>query len=382
MFEKWKSILTVGLLSAFVLAFGIWAAVKPADALSVSERRPLAQMPELSASSYLSGKFMSGYEDYATDQFPLRGQFRTLKALMGLYVFGQKDNNGVYLADGFAAKLEYPLNEGSVAHAADRFRYLYETLMAGTDAKVYLSVIPDKNYFLAETNGYPALDYQALTDALRKQTEFAAYIDLFGTLTADDYYRTDSHWRQENLLTTADTLAAAMGVALPDNRYTEWTLDRPYYGVYYGYAALPMEPDHLTYLTSDLLDACTVYNYETGKTGPIYDLAKGAGKDPYEALTSATRSRIVPVAMASGTTILGLLTIENPNADTDRELVIFRDSFGSSLAPLLVPGYAKVTLADIRYLPSSQMGKYLTFTDQDVLFLYSAPVLNNSETLK
>lgn len=151
---------------------------------------------------------MSGYEDYATDQFPLREQFRTLKALMGLYVFGQKDNNGVYLADGSAAKLEYPLNEGSVAHAADRFRYLYETLMARTNAKVYLSVIPDKNYFLAEANGYPALDYQALTDALRKQTEFAAYIDLFGTLTADDYYRTDSHWRQENLLTTADTLAA------------------------------------------------------------------------------------------------------------------------------------------------------------------------------
>ena len=234
MFEKWKNILTVGLLSAFILGFGIWAAVKPADALSTSERRPLAQMPELSASSYLSGKFMSGYEDYATDQFPLREQFRTLKALMGLYVFGQKDNNGVYLADGSAAKLEYPLNEGSVAHAADRFRYLYETLMAGTNAKVYLSVIPDKNYFLAEANGYPALDYQALTDALRKQTEFAAYIDLFSTLTADDYYRTDSHWRQENLLTTADTLAAAMGAALPDNRYTEWTLARPYYGVYYG----------------------------------------------------------------------------------------------------------------------------------------------------
>ena len=336
MFEKWKSILTVGLLSAFVLGFGIWAAVKPADALSTRERRPLAQMPELSASSYLSGKFMSGYEDYATDQFPLREQFRTLKALMGLYVFGQKDNNGVYLAYGSAAKLEYPLNEGSVAHAADRFRYLYETLMAATDTKVYLSAIPDKNYFLAEANGYPALDYQALTDALRKQTEFAAYIDLFG-------------------------------VALPDNRYTEWTLDRPYYGVYYGYAALPMEPDQLTYLTSDLLDACTVYNYETGKTGPIYDLAKGAGKDPYELFLSGSVS---------------LLTIENPNADTDRELVIFRDSFGSSLAPLLVPGYAKVTLADIRYLPSSQMGKYLTFTDQDVLFLYSAPVLNNSETLK
>ena len=367
MSEKWKNIITLSLLSAFLLGFGAWAAAKPADELSLSERRPLAQLPELSVSSVLSGKFMSGYEDYATDQFPLREQFRTLKALMGLYVFGQKDNNGVYLADGSAAKLEYPLNEDSITHAADRFRYLYDNLMAGTDAKVYLSVIPDKNYFLAEANGYPAYDEQALAEKLAGELEFADYIDLFGSLSLDNYYRTDSHWRQENLLTTAGTLAAAMGVALPGNCYTEWTLDRPYYGVYYGYAALPMEPDRLTYLTSDLLDACTVYNYETGKTGPIYDLAKGAGKDPYELFLSGSVS---------------LLTIENPNADTDRELVIFRDSFGSSIAPLLVPGYARVTLADIRYLPSSQMGKFLTFTDQDVLFLYSAPVLNNSETLK
>ena len=36
---------------------------------------------------------------------------------------------------------------------------------------------------------------------------------------------------------------------------------------------------------------------------------RAAGKAPYEALTSATRSRIVPVAMASGTTILGMLPL-------------------------------------------------------------------------
>ena len=205
--KRIKNIVTVVLLAAFLFGFGAWAALKPADSLSLSERRRLKQLPAVRMDAVLSGKFMSDFEGYALDQFPLRDEWRTLKALNQLYVYRQKDNNGVYLADGSAAKLEYPLNEGSVAHAADRFRYLYETLMAGTNAKVYLSVIPDKNYFLAEANGYPALDYQALTDALRKQTEFAAYIDLFGTLTADDYYRTDSHWRQENLLTAADTLA-------------------------------------------------------------------------------------------------------------------------------------------------------------------------------
>ena len=197
--------------------------------------------------------------------------------------------------------------------------------------------------------------------------EFADYIDLFGSLTLDNYYRTDSHWRQETLLPAAHTLAEAMGAVLPEDDYRPQTLERPYYGVYYGYAALPMEPDQITYLTSDTLEACSVYNYESDKNGSVYDLEKGVGKDPYELFLSGSVS---------------LLTVENPHAETDRELVIFRDSFASSLAPLLVSGYARVTLADIRYLPASQIGKYLTFDNQDVLFLYSASVLNNSETLK
>jgi hypothetical protein len=99
----------------------------------------------------------------------------------------------------------------------------------------------------------------------------------------------------------------------------------------------------------------------------VYDLEKARGSDPYELFLSGSVS---------------LLTVESPNARTDRELVIFRDSFASSLAPLLLEGYSRVTLVDIRYLSPTQLGRYLTFTDQDVLFLYSTGVLNNSSTLK
>ena len=77
-----------------------------------------------------------------------------------------------------------------------------------------------------------------------------------------------------------------------------------------------------------------------------------------------------------------LLTIENPNATTDKELIIFRDSFGSSIAPLLAEGYAKITLVDIRYMSPNMLGNFMEFTDQDVLFLYSTGVLNNSITIK
>ena len=66
----------------------------------------------------------------------------------------------------------------------------------------------------------------------------------------------------------------------------------------------------------------------------------------------------------------------------EKELVIFRDSFASALAPLLAEGYAKITLADIRYISPALLGQYLSFDKQDVLFLYSTSVLNHSETLK
>ena len=66
----------------------------------------------------------------------------------------------------------------------------------------------------------------------------------------------------------------------------------------------------------------------------------------------------------------------------DKELIIFRDSFGSSIAPLLIDGYSKITLVDIRYLHPNILESYIEFDSQDVLFLYSTSVLNNSETIK
>ena len=86
------------------------------------------------------------------------------------------------------------------------------------------------------------------------------------------------------------------------------------------------------------------------------------GRDPYEMYLSGS---------------LSVITIENPNASTDKELVIFRDSFGSSIAPFFVEGYRKITILDARYLSEMMIGNFVEFTNQDVLFLYSTGVLNN-----
>ena len=196
---KTKQIITVCLLAAFLAGFGLWSVLRTPDAVSQAERRPLAQRPAFTAAGFLSGKFSDALDDFAADQFPLREQLRTLRSLVSYDVMGQRDVNGVYLSQGYAAKLDFPLNTASVERAADRFRYVYDTYLSGTDTKVYLSVIPDKGYFMAPSSGRPSMDYDALVSRLRESTPYMTYIDLFDLLTIEDYYRTDAHWRQERL---------------------------------------------------------------------------------------------------------------------------------------------------------------------------------------
>ena len=76
------------------------------------------------------------------------------------------------------------------------------------------------------------------------------------------------------------------------------------------------------------------------------------------------------------------MTITNEASLSDRELIVFRDSYGSSLVPLLVTGYKKITLVDTRYISPKILDQYIDFADQDVLFLYSTLLINDSFSLK
>ncbi len=357
-----------GVLVALWAGLTLFAWFGKPKATSEAERRPLAQMPDITMQSVLDGKFMTDFGSYSLDQFPMRDTFRQMKSLFHSYALRQADNNDIYIADGYAVKQEYPLREKSIDHAIDRFRLVYESYLKDSCSNISFVIVPDKGYYLAQPSGHLTMDYDKMFSKLQSGLPWAEFVDVTDCLTAEDYYRTDTHWRQERLLPTAQKIARAMGVTEPKAEdFTQKEIERPFYGVYYGQAALPMEAERIYTMNSELLDSCTVYNYETGKTAGIYDESKLTGKDLYEVYLSGPRS---------------LLKITNPNAATDRELVVFRDSFGSSIVPLLLRDYRTVTLVDIRYMLLPAVGQFVDFHGQDVLFLYSTLVLNNSETIK
>ena len=365
--KKVRNIGFVLLVLAWILLVGA-AWFGPAKDISVSERRPLSQAPAFSGEKLLSGKFMKDFESYSLDQFPLRDTFRQIKSLFHYNALNQSDNNGIYVENGVAVKQEYPLNISSVNHATERFNAIYDKYLKDSGSRVIFAVVPDKGYYLAEESGHLSMDYEALFAMLEKALPWAEQVDLTDALKAEDYYRTDTHWRQEKLLDAAQRLCTALDVAsFGEGELTRERIDKPFWGVYYGQAALPMAAEDLYVLRSDLLDNCTVYDHETGKTGSVYDMSKLDSRDLYDVFLSGARA---------------LLTIENPNAATDRELIVFRDSFGSSMIPLLLKDYATVTVVDTRYITTDLLENYVSFHGQDVLMLYSTLILNNSNSLK
>ncbi len=348
-----------------VLLFSLLCIFLPKPDFSESERRVLAKFPELSSKSVFSGEFSSEFEEYSTDVFPFRDAFRSIKAFSALNLFRQSDNNKLFYQNGHLSKLEYPMNEKLISHAAERFGYIYNSYLKDRAENIYLSIIPDKNYFLDTLK----IDYEKLCGIVRENMDWAEYIDIFPLLSLDDYYTTDSHWKQEKLLPVAEALLSAMGSG-PVGNFSEKSLTAPFHGVYSGQAAIKTAPDAIKYLTSDTLSDCVVKKYDSGRAEAafMYDLSKDGSRDPYEMFLSGSSA---------------LVTVENPKIKTERQLIVFRDSFASSLIPLLCEQYAKVTLIDIRYIPSEMIGQFVSdFGNSDVLFLYSASMLNSSGAMR
>ena len=292
-----------------------------------------------------------------------------------------------FIMDGHVSEIIAPMKEAMIDYAGTLFTSIYDTYLTAAQNEddpllmprhtVVFSLIPDKNVYLEDTKAYadgklphiPMIDYTAMETRLRSRMPWASFVNLRDTLSLDDYYYTDMHWRQESLFEAANTIAQKFGLTLT-NTYTAVPYKtHPFIGSYTTDFASDVQSDTLLYLTSDVLSAVTVTDYVNGipKQGVLYHTDIDADDHSYDLFLSGP---------------MPLQVLESPLATTDRELIIFRDSFGSAIAPYFCEVYAKVTLVDLRYLNSGMLGNFITFEDQDVLFLYSTHLINTAMILK
>jgi len=352
-----KDKIIVFLFITYIIIFSILHISLKDMEISNSERRYFESFPEFK----LTGKFITDVDEYLLDHFPLRDKFRSIKANFNYKVLGKLDNNGIYLKDNYIFKSDYPLNKKSIDYFINNINKLKSNF--SDENKVYLLTIPDKNYYVNE-DLFLNIDYDYIYDELSKLD--LNFIDVREILELNDYYETDTHWKQENLGKVVNALVTNMGYEYKMVDYEDNEYDK-FYGVYYGESAIKRNPEVLKYLINEEINKVKVEHLESGKSNKVYNTEKLIGMDSYDVYLDGATAYI---------------EITNDNTKSKKELIIFRDSFGSSLAPLLIPYYKKITIIDNRYINSDYYLQKVDFKKQDVLFVYSTLIANNSFTLK
>jgi len=379
--EKIKNIVVTSVFSLFLLTFAILCITcyfNPV-AHSDSENRDLAQFPtEITWQGIVDKTVIEQFEDCSVDQFPFRELFRGVKAKFQYNVLGLKENNGYVEENGYICQIKNEFNNQAINSSINTINKLYESQIADKASNTYVSLIPDKNYYLGKDYGYPSPDYEMVAEMLKNAVSDGVYIDIFDDLELESFYKTDTHWDQSKIHDVLEKLSSTMGFEI-SGEYTENTIEG-FEGIYYSQSAINPPKDTLTYLTNDIISNLKVQDVSNNKFLDVYALELfneifNAELDGYNVFLSGKAGH-------------PMLRIINPKATNNKTLVVFRDSYGSSLAPLIAEGYRTVYVVDLRSIIYTTIGEktmdngarnpyYIDFTDKDVLFILSATVLES-----
>lgn len=391
-------VLTVSLITAFILCFSVWCLVAPKQTFSENENRALASWPVYSFTALKDGSYMSGVQTYLSDHFPLRDPFMTLKTKYEMLT-GREEINDIYLAkDGYyieaykTPKLQkkiitqfQKLQDAITTDAKQNVRVmLVPTAISTYNAKLPGSA-PDRGVLrqvdtmneiyatlpnMQKVDAWSALQVAAAQEATDR-TQAAGKADgaqpVASTEAADSdtiaatglYYHTDHHWTTHGAYIGYQAYCGAAGIdPIPETDFQKTCVTTDFHGTIFSKLHDSTVLGDAITLYENPANQLTVSYPDTGEvTDTLYNRNYLAQKDKY----SMFLNNLHP-----------LVEITNATADSDRQLVLIKDSYANSMVPFLVNHYQKIYVFDTRYYrfgPSSFINEHPEVTD--VLLLYN-----------
>lgn len=348
MTKKASQWVTILLFCLFLGGFGLAHLLLPDRGFSPVENRNLAQAPSFSWKTLADGSLTAQWETYLSDQFPLRDGWMGLKTRYE-YLLGRREFHGVYLCGD--TLISNPTDTDRGEKNLDYVRCLVDK----TDIPVYLGLIPTAAEIWRDRLPAGAETFDQLAYLAQARETGALWVDIAGSLAAHSgeavYYRTDHHWTSLGAYYGCGALLEAMGLEVPALGEKE-TVSEEFYGTLYSTSGVHwLEPDQIDRYVPG--DGVTVENPQTGEIGGLYVDSFLAEKDKYASFMGGNNP---------------LYIVRNPDAATDRKLLVVRDSYSDSLAPFLSQTFAEVHLLDLRYYKTS-VAQYAADSGVDAIFL-------------
>jgi len=347
----------------FIGAMGILSVILPKRTFSETENRYLKKFPEFSMDALLHKGWTTEFEEYVTDHFAFRDPWIGLKAVTE-YTLGKRENNGNYLGKNGYLLQDYasPKQDALIRSIGHINRFAQNA-----SVPVYTAIVPGSIYvnrdklppFSLESD--QSVDLETIKNTLVPE---ANYIDLLPTMLEhreeELYYRTDHHWTSLGAYYAYEEIMSQMG----QQAFAQEDFDRPilsenFYGTLQAAAGTWwIEPDTITGYAPKTENEVSVEIYEGEELEKTLDgywaMDRLQTRDQYSTFLDGNHARVV-------------IKTGNPG----KKLLLIKDSFGHSLAPILSANYSQIDMVDLRYY-KVDYEKYMQENQIDeCLILYS-----------
>ena len=349
------------IINIAVIVIMILNIVIPDHKQSETENRPLQTFPSLNMEHVLSGQYGKDLNTWFSDQFIFRDQNIHVKYLIQKFT-GVKEIQGVYLTKRGLIEKTSEVNKKQLDRNLKAINSFKEN---NPDLKVGFMLAP--NAVNIEKDSLPksadCLDqnkqmddiYNRIDDSIKK-------IDLRSTLEKHKdeylYYKTDHHWTSLASYYSYQKLASSFKLDKTNkNDYKIYPVADSFEGTLANKTGSMNIKDEIDiYVPKTKTDYVVTDESTNKKSRTIYHSEALETKDQYAVFMGGNKS-------------LFHINIDN---DSNKHLLLIKDSYANSLIPFLIPEYASITVIDPRYYFDDYTRLIQNDLITDVLFMYNS----------
>ena len=365
--KKTTSALMGTIFLVILMAVFIANIIIPDKKNSDEENRVLQQLPSFSVSAYKEGRFESKVEDYASDQFILRNGFIRLKTAADT-ALGGLESNGVYRCrDNYLMEdITVPTKDVKESNTSA----LTAFKEANPDLKMYFLLAPNAANILSDKLpvAVSTANQNKYMDDFFETVESLGItpIDVRDTFKEAEkdtqlYYRTDHHWTTDGAYLAFGQVNSVMELGNKVT-YTDYAVKNDFRGTLASKSGFVNGMDdaikiYLPAEDSEGYENSVIYYSDTKeKTTRFYQVDSLDTKDAYTVFGGSNHP---------------MYTVRTP-LDTDRHLLLIKDSYANSMVPFLSQCFSEIVVVDPRYFYDNIQDIISSESVTDVLFLYNA----------
>ncbi len=376
-------------MAILILGLDLWFWLQPDRVFSETENRNLQQFPLLTWNTATTGRFESLFDQYIADQFPGRDTWIKTEAAI-TRLAGNTMSHDIFLGkQGYLIqKFEEPSKEAYeklLKDITDLAKYAETASETGT-ISVFALIAPTAvsiHKALLPANAYPVIsgDEDAFLDRLFQDLHSRGIhtIDIRPDLCSlrdsgtQVYYRTDHHWTTDAAFAAWQAFADAAQIQSTDA--SSDITSESYY-------------DRLAVTASFQGTLSASSGYRTSQTDTIYVyLPDESGTEPVRYIminrdTGEKRASLYDPSFLETRDQYALFLGGNhgevkiqTSTDTDRNILVIKDSYANCFIPFLLPAYQNILVIDPRYYLGSIEQLITEENITDILFLYNAETL-------